>query len=73
MSYRRAWSLIAELNATLPEPVVTAQPGGRHGGGAALTPYATALVAAYREMEAAATERAAQGVAPLLEGGGPDA
>lgn len=71
MSYRRAWSLVADLNATLPEPVVIAQPGGRHGGGAALTAYAEALVRRYRDVEAAAMDCAEAGVAPLLGSGDP--
>jgi molybdate transport system regulatory protein len=54
MSYRRAWALIAEMNAGLPRPVVESQTGGRLGGGATLTPYARDLVARYRAVEAAA-------------------
>ena len=37
MSYRRAWLLVESLNTGFREPVVDAQPGGRHGGGARLT------------------------------------
>ena len=37
MSYKRAWELVSEINRTFEEPLVTAQTGGRAGGGAALT------------------------------------
>ena len=37
MSYRRAWLLVESLNTSFREPVVAAQSGGRHGGGAQLT------------------------------------
>jgi molybdate transport system regulatory protein len=51
MSYRRAWLLVDELNATFREPVVTTQHGGSHGGGAALTEFGRDLVGRYRSME----------------------
>ena len=35
MSYRRAWLLVDDMNQCFREPVVTAQPGGSQGGGAA--------------------------------------
>ena len=37
MSYRRAWLLVEEVNDALREPGVTAETGGRRGGGAMLT------------------------------------
>ena len=64
MSYRRAWLLVDELNRSFVEPVVAAQPGGRSGGGATLTPFGGRVVACYREIErdaaTAATERLAE-------------
>jgi hypothetical protein len=33
MSYRRAWLLVEEINNALREPAVTAETGGRSGGG----------------------------------------
>ena len=51
MSYRRAWELVAELNSSFQEPLVTAQTGGRSGGGAELTEAGKAVVARYREIE----------------------
>ena len=37
MSYRRAWLLVDDMNKCFSEPVITAQAGGSHGGGAAMT------------------------------------
>ena len=38
MSYKRAWDLVEEMNLLFGKPLVEAQTGGRHGGGAQLTP-----------------------------------
>lgn len=54
MSYKRAWDLVDSLNRTFRQPVVATRLGGTQGGGAALTPFGTALVARYREMEVVA-------------------
>ncbi len=51
MSYRRAWELVADLNARFASPLVAAQGGGRRGGGATLTPFGHHLVARYRLIE----------------------
>jgi|SRR5450631_1906571 len=53
MSYRRAWLLLADLNAGFDEPVVLTTTGGRGGGGAVLTPFGERLIAGYRQMETA--------------------
>ena len=37
MSYKRAWELVSEINGSFAEPLVSAQTGGRSGGGAVLT------------------------------------
>ncbi len=55
MSYRRAWLLIDDLNRCFRQPVVTTQPGGVQGGGAALTAFGTALIGKYRAIESRAT------------------
>jgi molybdate transport system regulatory protein len=52
MSYRRAWLLVGELNATFRKPVVVSRLGGRDGGGATLTPLGIELVRRYRAIEA---------------------
>ena len=51
MSYRRAWGLVAELNGMFRTPLVTAEAGGRGGGGAALTPLGREVVKRFRKME----------------------
>jgi molybdate transport system regulatory protein len=52
MSYRRAWSLVAELNGMFRTPLVEAETGGRGGGGAKLTPLGKRVVESFRAMEA---------------------
>jgi molybdate transport system regulatory protein len=59
MSYRRAWLLLADLNASFDQSVARATTGGRGGGGAVLTPFGELLIAGYRKMEA--------GLQPLAE------
>ena len=54
MSYRRAWLLVDDMNNCFREPVVAAQAGGTHGGGAALTPFGARLIDQYRAIEAEA-------------------
>jgi molybdate transport system regulatory protein len=51
MSYRRAWLLVEEINASLQQPAVTAAIGGRQGGGAALTPTGERVIELYRSIE----------------------
>src|SRR5271167_1659058 len=58
MSYRRAWLLVDDMNRCFREPVVTTQPGGAQGGGAALTPFGLELIEKYRSIEAEATAAA---------------
>jgi molybdate transport system regulatory protein len=54
MSYRRAWLLVDDMNRCFREPVVTTQPGGAQGGGAALTPFGLELIEQYRSIESEA-------------------
>ena len=54
MSYRRAWLLVDDMNNCFREPVVAAQAGGSHGGGATLTPFGARLIDQYRAIEAEA-------------------
>ena len=51
MSYKRAWDLVDEINRVCRQAAVERQTGGRHGGGAALTPFGLSLVARYRKIE----------------------
>jgi molybdate transport system regulatory protein len=72
MSYRRAWLLVESLNTGFREPVVDAQPGGRHGGGARLTPFGRDLIWRYRTLErdaARAVDRQVDAIADSLAPG----
>jgi molybdenum ABC transporter molybdate-binding protein len=51
MSFRRAWTQVQRINEAAGEPLVLAAPGGRHGGGAELTPLGAWAVAVFREMQ----------------------
>jgi molybdate transport system regulatory protein len=54
MSYRRAWLLADDINNCFRHPVISAQTGGAHGGGAMLTPFGQKLIECYRAIENAA-------------------
>ena len=58
MSYRRAWLLVEEVNDALLEPAVTAETGGRSGGGAALTAVGDKVIGLYRAIESHARSAA---------------
>jgi molybdate transport system regulatory protein len=58
MSYRRAWLLVEEVNESLREPAVTAETGGRRGGGALVTPVGARIVDLYRAIESHARSSA---------------
>jgi molybdate transport system regulatory protein len=51
MSYKRAWDLVDEINRICRQAAVARQTGGKNGGGAALTPFGSSLVARYRKIE----------------------
>ncbi|WP_290998738.1 LysR family transcriptional regulator [Hyphomicrobium sp.] len=65
MSYRRAWLLVDALNHMFPDVLVTAAPGGSHGGGAKLTDYGRGVAAAYRRVEARARAAMREELAPF--------
>lgn len=52
MSYKRAWSLVEEMNTAFAEPLVESARGGAHGGGASLTEAGRAVLADYRRLTA---------------------
>ncbi len=47
MSYKRAWSLVEEMNAAFVAPLVSSARGGQGGGGARLTETGEAVLAHY--------------------------
>ena len=51
MSYKRAWDLVDEINRICRQTAVERQTGGKHGGGAVLTPFGKSLIARYRKIE----------------------
>jgi len=65
MSYRRAWLLVDALNHMFPNPLVTAAPGGSHGGGAKLTDYGRGVAAAYRRVVERARTAMKEELAPF--------
>jgi molybdate transport system regulatory protein len=67
MSYKRAWELLAELNAMFDTPVAVTQPGRNVGGGTEITPFGERVVALYRAIERRAANSAAAGIAELSE------
>jgi len=58
MSYRRAWLLLQDIEATMGAPVVAAETGGVKGGGTSLTRLGREVVNQYRKIE----ERASRSV-----------
>lgn len=65
MSYRRAWVLVDAVNKMFRQPLVTATTGGAQGGGAQLTPFGRAVVAAYRRVEARTLEAIREELEPF--------
>ena len=53
MGYKRAWSLLDELQLALPIPIIETAAGGSKGGGATVTAAGHALLEHYDELEAA--------------------
>ncbi|MFL5338715.1 MAG: winged helix-turn-helix domain-containing protein [Gemmataceae bacterium] len=61
MSYRRAWSLVRDINRAAGEPLVEVTAGGPGGGGAALTARGRAALALY-DRAVARIDRATAGL-----------
>ena len=51
MSYKRAWSLVDEMNGAFVSPLVESSRGGANGGGAILTPTGNKVLGAFRALE----------------------
>ena len=52
MSYKRAWTLVEEMNATFTAPLVESNRGGASGGGARVTELGVRILALFRAIEA---------------------
>ena len=51
MSYKGAWDAVQSMNNLFSAPLVSATPGGRTGGGAAVTPEGERVMAAFAAIE----------------------
>lgn len=56
MSYRRAWTLVEDMNQTFNAPLVETSKGGAERGGAKLTALGASVLESYRSMEASMQE-----------------
>jgi molybdate transport system regulatory protein len=65
MSYKRAWSLIHEMNQMFQDPLVITSRGGPKGGGAALTPTGQMVLQHFRALEHILTQEGAQDLSSL--------
>ena len=65
MSYRRAWLLVEEINASFSRPLVEKAPGGAGGGGAMLTPAGHRVLHCLDEIDGAVNRAAAPALAQL--------
>lgn len=73
MSYKRAWDLVAAVNASLGTAAIATSAGGRRGGGAVLSAAGRALIADYRAIEQAARRAAGARLAALQRRARPSA
>lgn len=51
MSYKRAWSLVEQMNAAFAPPLVDSSRGGTGGGGATVTPAGRQVLHHYEALE----------------------
>lgn len=65
MSYKRAWTLVDEMNGVFLRPLVASARGGAGGGGAALTEAGAEVLRRYRAVEAAAAMAGGEDLAAL--------
>lgn len=68
MSYRRAWSLVEEMNTHYETPLVDSSRGGAKGGGAVLTLKGRAVLAEYRALEELLRTQGSDELARLSDG-----
>jgi molybdate transport system regulatory protein len=65
MSYKRAWSLVEEMNAAFREPLVSSARGGAGGGGAQVTETGQEVLRRYLAVLEAAEQAGAAEVTAL--------
>jgi molybdate transport system regulatory protein len=65
MSYRRAWLLIEEVNASFGLPLVEKASGGSGGGGASLTPAGRQVLTCLDELDLVVARAAAKALTQL--------
>jgi molybdate transport system regulatory protein len=65
MSYKRAWTLVEEMNAAFRDPLVASVRGGPKGGGARLTKAGAKVLAQYRQLEATVAQTGAAEIAAI--------
>jgi molybdate transport system regulatory protein len=62
MSYRKAWTMVDEMNQCFPGPVVAAAKGGLRGGGAQVTALGLEALTRFRRIQAKAFKAIEQDV-----------
>jgi molybdate transport system regulatory protein len=72
ITYRRAWTVLDELNRMFKQPVIAAHIGGADGGGARLTDFGREVIARYRAIESLASHQTAHELAALEAAAGTD-
>ncbi|HEV2364417.1 MAG TPA: TOBE domain-containing protein [Caulobacteraceae bacterium] len=71
LSYKGAWDAVQAMNNLFERPLVVAQPGGKTGGAAQVTPAGKAVALAFRGLEADLSEAIGQLEGHLLDGRSP--
>lgn len=65
IGYKRAWSLLDELQRAIPKPIIETAAGGSKGGGATVTAAGLALLELYDDLERACRAAAAPALAKM--------
>ena len=65
MSYKRAWSLVEEMNAMFIDPLVVTSRGGAKGGGAALPDIGRRVLVQFQNLESLLANVGADDIAAL--------
>jgi molybdate transport system regulatory protein len=67
MSYKRAWSLVDEMNGAFSTPLVQSSRGGAKGGGATLTDAGQKVLSAFRSLETKMETAGAEEIAAISD------